>query len=265
MTVYIELVIFNNLAVDLLLEIATLTVFRRKAVWWRVLLGAIIGAGVATVYPLCPIQWQIVIRVLLAPIMVLVFDSIMQKNERKRRRDKKLSKRIIASFFKRLFVFCLVTYFVGGVTYGINFAFGIDVCSYWQMGVVALSLLTMLITVRIIVMRFSKHARKICDVCVQTTCTEKLFRALCDSGNSLVDALSGLPVVILSNDAEQNLQVDESMLEGYIQVNTVNSAGSMPLVRLQSVDVDGKKFNAYAALARKDFEDFDMILQNTMF
>ena len=153
MTVYVELVIFNNLAVDLLLEIATLMVFRRKIRWWRVLLGGVVGASVATVYPHCPDAIMVAIKVLLAPIMALIFDGTQCKKEHKHTSDDKAIvdksklKNEARAYLKRLVVFCLLTYFVGGVVYGIDFALGIDVASFWQFGVVALALLTKLITV----------------------------------------------------------------------------------------------------------------------
>ena len=276
MSVYIELVIFNNFAVDLLLEIATLTFFRKKIRWLRVILAAIVGACVATVYPLCDTAWQIVIRVLLAPMMVLIFDRVSDKGGKKhgkkvaKKNDNKAESRAkirlqTVEYFKRLFVFCIATYFVGGITFGINFALNIDVASYWQFGVVAISLLTLLITVRIIVSRFSKSVRKICDATVSLCGNAVGLKALCDSGNTLTDTLSGLPVVILSKSAEEELAIPSESIEGYISVKTVSGSGELPIVRLDEVDVKGKTFIAYGALSRESYDDFEVILQNTMF
>lgn len=270
-TVYIELVIFNNLAVDLLLEIATLMVFRRRVKWWRVLLGAVFGASVATVYPHCPDAVMIVIKVLLAPIMALMFDGVQCKKERKQKRDgkaivdKSKLKNEARAYLKRLVVFCLLTYFVGGVVYGIDFAFHIDVASYWQFGVVSFALLTLLITVRIIVLRFSKNARKICPAKLFLSGHEIDVKALCDSGNELTDSLSGLPVVIISKTAEEELVLDANMIEGYVSVKTVSGESEMPIIRLEGVGVKGKKYSAYGALSKQDYDDFEIILQNTMF
>ena len=264
MTVYIELVIFNNLCVDLLLEVATLSVFRKKIVWWRVLLAAIIGAGVATSYPLCPIGVQIAVKILLAPIMALVFDRVREKGHKKDADKNKVVREVVA-YLKRLFVFCVITYLVGGVSYGLNFAFNIDVASYWQFGVVSLALLTMLITIRIILHGFSKNARKICSAKLSVGENQIDVKALCDSGNCLTDDLSGLPVVILSSEAEKTLAVNVDMCEGFIDVKTVSGVGSMPIFRLDSVEVKGREFKAYAALSRENYDDFEVILQNSMF
>ena len=90
-------------------------------------------------------------------------------------------------------------------------------------------------------------------------------KALCDSGNCLTDDLSGLPVVILSSEAEKTLAVNVDMCEGFIDVKTVSGVGSMPIFRLDSVEVKGREFKAYAALSRETYDDFEVILQNSMF
>ena len=270
MSVYVELVAFNNFAVDLLLEVATLMVFRRKIKWWRVLLGAVVGSAVATVYPLCPTVWQIVVKVLLAPVMALVFDGDLSTKRSKSKVVEKSKnavkiKRGLIEYFKRLAVFCFVTYIVGGIDYGLSFALGIDVNSCWQFGVCAISLLTMLISIRVFVLKLSKNARKICDSTIRLKDTRATLKSLCDSGNTLTDTLTGLPVVIISSNAEKLLALDENSIEGFVDVKTVAGESSMPLVRLDDVIVKGKRFCAYGALARQDFEDVDVILQNTMF
>ena len=267
MTVYVELVIVNNFAIDLLFEVATLTIFRRKIKWTRVLLGAAIGAGVATAYPLCPTIWQIVVRVLLAPVMALVFDSFGYEKMGRRdgRIDKTEIRRNIFAYVKRLAVFCLLTYFVGGVTFGIDYLFEIDLASYWQFGVIALGLLTMLIILRIFLLKRSKNVRRFCDVKVSVRSRKMDFKALCDSGNTLTDNLSGLPVVIISQSAEKSLAISDESVEGFIEVKTIGGESSMPIVRLDGLQVKGKNYVCYGALSRQDFDGVEIILQNTMF
>lgn|GEM_PF-803592 len=298
MSVYVELVAFNNFAVDVLLEVATLTFFRRKIRWWRVLLGGIVGSAVATLYPLCPTPWQVAIKVLLAPILALIFDgdlfdhgnsrrkSSKAVSESKRDGENEIENEVISSdkksrenrferrakiksgavaYVKRLCVFCLFTYLVGGIDFGVSFALGIDLNSRWQLGVCALALLTLLISVRIFVLKLSKNARKICDSTLRLKDAQATLKSLCDSGNTLTDSVSGLPVVIISSNAEKSLFVDESLIEGFIVVKTVSGEGTMPIVRLDDVYVKGKRFCAYGALSRRDFDGVDVILQNTMF
>lgn len=86
---------------------------------------------------------------------------------------------------------------------------------------------------------------------------------LCDSGNTLVDGVSGLPVIILSANAEK--QLGKTDIEGFLSVVTVSGESNMPITKLQDVEVAGRRISCMAALSRKDFENCDLILQNSMF
>ena len=94
--------------------------------------------------------------------------------------------------------------------------------------------------------------------------------ALCDSGNSLTDAVSGLPVIIVSESLANRIdgwhgKERYKQIEGYIELETVSGRTSLPLVAVESVRVGRKVSRAYAALAEKDFDGYEIILQNTMF
>lgn len=78
-----------------------------------------------------------------------------------------------------------------------------------------------------------------------------------------MDGVSGLPVVILSANAEK--QLGKTDIEGFLHVTTVSGESNMPITRLQDVEVAGRRLSCMAALSRKDFENCDLILQNSMF
>ena len=162
-------------------------------------------------------------------------------------------------------MFLLLTYLLGGIDYAINYAIGIDISSYWQFGVTALSVTILCVSVRVLILKSSKLARKVCEANICYGEANVSFKGLCDSGNTLTDSLSGLPVIILSLEAEQKLVLDDKAIEGYIQVKTVAGETSMPIVRLDRVEVKRKSFSAYGALSRKNFDDVEVVLQNTMF
>ena len=69
MNVYVELVVFNNLAVDLCISLTTLAIRRKRVSKIRLILTAITGAAVATVFAIAPKWGQILVKVLLAPLM----------------------------------------------------------------------------------------------------------------------------------------------------------------------------------------------------
>ena len=257
MSVYVELVIFNNLAIDFLLIVATQIVRRRRIRKLRALFAVLLGAAVATLYPLAPVGVQIAVKICLAPIMTAIFDtySLSKRkctNFRKNKNDVKCENNVDNSFsakgrsanlnlkiigvkeyVKSLVVFVIATYVVGGITFGLSYLCGVDVKSYAAFGLVA------------------------CAIAITLICARVL------RGNTLVDGVSGLPVIILSANAEK--QLGKTDIEGFLHVTTVSGESNMPITRLQDVEVAGRRLSCMAALSRKDFENCDLILQNSMF
>lgn len=251
-SVYIELVIFNNLAVDLLLILSAMALRRRKCAVWRVMLAACVGSGVATAYPLLVYGWQIAVRVLLAPLMAIVFS----KPQGDRFRDKFIDS------LATLAVFILLTMLAGGVVYGLSFATGVDINGYPALGLVALACCVLPISARIVARKRTRAA----STCLATlSCKGSIVKleALCDSGNTLVDGVSGLPVVILSRHAEECL--GERPIEGMIEVETVSGKSDLALIMLDSVEVRGISFKALGALTHRQLGKYDVILQGSMF
>ena len=126
---YVELVIFNNLAVDLFISLSTLVIRRKRIGKFRLACCSILGAIVATAYAVVPKFAQILIKILLAPILCLILAKFVGENVKVK----------IVDYLKTLCCFCLVTYFTGGIVYGLSFALGIDIKSYAMLGIVALA------------------------------------------------------------------------------------------------------------------------------
>ncbi len=269
MTVYIELVIFNNFALDLLLMYVTQIVRRRKVYKLRIFFAACIGSVSAVFYAVASPVWQVLIRLLLAPLLTLIFDkygkgSLLQK---------------VKDYISTLGVFCLSTFFLGGLITGAGYLIGVDVKSYAQLGITALCVAVMLILIRYCVMMRSKRSRKFCSVTLTLNGEEIKVEGLCDSGNTLTDDLSGQPVIILSEKTERLMLQCKSddkfdrksdkkrkcITEGFVSIKTVNGESTMPIVKFDKVEVCGKQFQAYGALSKENFDGFDVILQNSMF
>ncbi len=250
-SVYIELVIFNNFCIDLLLIVGVQIIRRRKVYKVRAIVASIVGAIVATLYPISPEWAQIVIKTLLSPCLVAIFDKL----------DK--GKSVIKQYFSALALFILLTYILGGLTYGISFAFDIDVNGYIQLGILALSIAILLLFARWIVSKRGDVCKKTCKVTINTRDRQIEVDALIDSGNLLTDDLTGLPVMILSKAVEDKLQNYD--IQGFINVQTVGDSVDMPIVFFDDVKVGDNHFKAFGALSHKNFVDIDVILQNSMF
>lgn len=251
MTVYIELVLFNNLAVDLLLILCTLTARRRKVAKMRMIVAAILGALAATAYAVAPNWGKITIRATLAPLMTLIF--FKPQGERVAHR--------VADYALTLIVFVLFTFFVGGAVYGISHLTGADIAGYPALGLVAAALLALVVALRLILFGKGKRGVDVKQVLVAANGRQVEARGLVDSGNMLVDGLSGLPVVMLSRSIEERLGGCQK--EGMIEVRTVTGTCSLPLVRLDGVRVDGNDYMAMGALVDK-LDGYDVILQSGM-
>lgn len=287
MSVYVELVIFNNLAIDFLLIVATQILRRRKVCKIRTLVAVIIGAAIATFYPIASQGIQIAIKVCLAPIMTAIFDtySLSKKkctNFRKKITEVKCENDVDNSFsakarsanlnlkilgvkeyVKSLVVFVIATYAVGGITFGLSYLCGVDVKSYAAFGLVACAIAITLICARVLCKKRSSDASTLTIANISVDGRKIALTGSCDSGNTLVDGVSGLPVVILSAKAEKEL--GKTDIEGFLHITTVSGECDMPITLLSNFEVDGKKMSCMGALSRKEFENCDLILQNSMF
>ena len=177
MSVYIELVIFNNLAVDLFIGLSTLVIRRKRVGKFRLFLSAAVGAAVATAYAIAPKWGQILVKVLLAPFLV----SILSKCDGKDFKSK------FVDYLKTLACFCLVTYFVGGIVYGLSYVVRIDVKSRAVLGIVALACFLCLVCALVIAKKRSASGKDVREVVLRVGGEEIKLKGLCDSGNLLVD------------------------------------------------------------------------------
>ena len=101
---------------------------------------------------------------------------------------------------------------------------------------------------------------------------ERAFPAAgrCDRGNPLTGAVGGLPVLIVSERFAGGIDgwhggARAASIEGFVELTTVSGRASLPIVKLDGVRVEGREIRAYAALADRDFDGYEVILQNTMF
>lgn len=253
MTVYVEVVLLNNFAVDFALCISAQILRNKKLNISRALIASIIGALVACYYAIAPKWLQIVIKILLAPLMSLIALKI----------DGKCIKRKLACFLKSTIAFCLLTYFLGGIVYGLSYVLGVDISSYILLFVVAIGVAISIIAVYLLVRKKSKGEKSLKQVELVIGGNSHLLSGLCDSGNLLVDSISGLPVVILSNDA--SLKLGDIKSEGSICVQTVAGDEHMSLFRPDCIKVGECEKQALCAISAMNFEEYDIILQNSLF
>ena len=254
MKVYVEVVLLNNLALDALIAYAVLILRRRKVRKLRFLSAVAVGAAVATAYPLLPEWAEIVVRVMLAPVMAALFEKHHG----------------IKDYITSLALFCAVTFALGGTVAGASYLIGVDLNGYLILAVVAAAALMTLVGARCIVRTGAKMRRRVCRANIVVDGKEFRAEALCDTGNALTDPVSGLPVIIVSESFAEGVggwhgKERGRMIEGFVELSTVSGGASLPIVKVDGVRVGGRETQAYAALSERNFDGYEVILQNTMF
>ena len=118
----VEVVIFNNAALDLLTALLTLALRRKKARWWSLALSVALGAAVGTVYPLLPAPAKICAAVLLPLVMTAGFHKFAS----------------FADYVVSLGVFLMLTFATGGAVLAAVAISGVELRGYSVLGFVAL-------------------------------------------------------------------------------------------------------------------------------
>lgn len=250
MSVYVEVVFLNNLAMDALIVALTLALRRRKARKILCVFAVVGAAAVATAYAVMPKWAKIATAIALAPAMSLGLHKL----------------RDFADYITTLALLVGLTFALGGTVYGISYLIGADIRGYLVLGLSASAGVVAVVGVRAIVASRGKAQRRIENAVISVGSVSLSVEALCDSGNTLTDVASGLPVVIVSENLAQKLRsADGVRIEGFVEAATVGGQFSLPIVGLDGVTVCGRTVKAYAALSERTFDGYEAILQNTMF
>ncbi len=249
MSVYIELVLFNNFMMDAFIVLSTLFLRRKVVRTWRVIFSCILGATCATMYAVEAKWMKIATLVFLAPAMCLFMCKYNKTGKLK-------------DFICTFAAFEAVTFVCGGGVFALSLWLKMDLNSYPVVGLSAGMGCAALIAAFLIRKRKSASGSKKVSAAIVLDEKSISVRALYDSGNLLEDEFSGLPVVILSKSLEKSLA--GAQIEGFIEACTVSGKKSLRLVKLNGVEVDGKLIPALGAFCEDDLGDYDVILQCSM-
>ena len=224
MIVYIEWVIADNLALDLLLAYLTRLLLKQKPTWWRVLFSAAVGT--ALVFPFLYIEptWARVlykVAVLVAVCLPLA-DSV----------------RLLR---KSLVVYAGLSVLVGGVYYlatdtHIDPAAGVLTTSGGKVALVASSVLVATYLVRQVrgIAREIAHKRHM--VRVQLQCGEHFVfvSGLYDSGNTVL-APNGRGIIFLSPKIADVIVARKT--DSIVEVRTVQGSNLFDLYQIERVKI----------------------------
>lgn len=251
MKVYIELVIINNLVIDFALIMLTRYVLKLSGGKIRLIIATILGAAIATLYPLADNVFKILINIMLAPALSLIFAKYST----------------IKEYILSTLMFALLTFSLGGIALAVLNLTGIDIASLWVTSVTLVSLAFLAYMARQFMALKKKRQRRIEVSSAELEMYGEILRigALYDSGNQLVDQSSGKPVVVLSR------RVGERYLnksQRTISVKTVGGSVELPLLFAKRLSVKVKDdnvdvINFIVAVANENYNGFDLILHES--
>lgn len=259
MEAYIEYVILDNFAVDLLILLITLNILSIRIIKYKVFLGALIGTIGAVIMPVIPFVIAIIIRIILAPLMCLVVARYTKVKE----------------YILTLLVMIVVTFAIGGAIiaiFNMSVADNYLILHYPDGGIIGLSAFAVILVYYVFIQlrnsfRFKIDKRELYNVELIIGENRIECKGFYDSGNSLYDN-SNKPVLILDKDIGERIKAKNSQGE-IIHINTVNGAKETRCYIIEKVMIyiSGQVntiYNVSCVISETSFKHYDLLLHKEM-
>jgi stage II sporulation protein GA (sporulation sigma-E factor processing peptidase) len=260
MEVYLELVLFNNFAIDLLLIYWSLILLGRRALWWRLVLAAAAGAGIAAADPYMtfPAAW-------LVKSLVPFFLCLLAA------RPLSIKKYLTLTAF-----FVLFTVILGGAVYALFYLgqtrlfMALDVKSSALFGAIAVLSLIITYFSRLLAYKYRSGKRKNsyeCEVEISLAGKTVTAKGYFDSGN-LLYTKSYSPVVFLDPALiSADILEAKSVKREEVRLETVGGKNKLPAYRLEKLKITaGGSKKTYddvcACVSQNKMGDFQVLLHS---
>lgn len=185
--VYIEVFILDNLLMDSLIIRLGAAMLRRRIRFLRTILSALLCTAYSLLALIFPLLSGITFKIISSALICAA--AYMQRDS---------ARRMASNFLKELIMFYLATMLVGGLSFAVLYMSGAS----W--GSVTMPLRAALIAAfiaiwlpRLVRVRAKARAQKLLELNVEFEANVRI-KALIDSGNALIEPVSGLPVVVVS-------------------------------------------------------------------
>jgi hypothetical protein len=110
-----------------------------------------------------------------------------------------------------------------------------------------------------------QEKRHIYDIKIKFKSQYYIFKGFYDSGNTLTDPLTNMPVVILSKSVVDRLSENGVVTyDGYIEVETINGESTVPIIEIDEIHCGNAIYHGFGAIVERNMHDCDIILQNTL-
>lgn len=201
MTIYIDAIWFLNWAFDTLLLLWTGLLLKEKMKWYRVISGGMAGSLIIWLYmtPLAYLADQVWVKCLVSVLMIFTTFGYIR----------------LKSFIKKLFVLYATTFMSGGMLLGSHYLFNFKITEYfggfakgtgsfgdpisWIFVIIGFPLAWHFTKKHIQTLELAKwsHEQRV-TIRLNLNELELELEGLVDTGNQLLDPISGSPVAIIS-------------------------------------------------------------------
>jgi len=234
MQVYIELAVIENFCMDFTLLYAAKVAVKNPSPVWRILIGAVLGAAFAVVFPLFKLGavWSVAVKILSGFLLCLAAGKFKG----------------IKSYLKFSFAFLAFTAILGGALLGVFSLAGLDyaagegfILSKIPVGIPLFGALLIIIGAKKLAARLKKSSKEtvIMRLFVGGECAE--VKGFFDSGNKVY--CRGAPVSIIPKEVAEKI-VDESRIKDGVKIHTVAGSKIIKIFTADKIEIDfGEKKN----------------------
>lgn len=257
MTVYVEYIFLDNLAINAFLLYMTMFVQKKQVSLWNVLLCGAIGAIFAVLYPFIG-YFNYIVKILLASVMVVFLKKF----------------RTFKEYITTLFVFYIISFSLAGAVVMLSSFSAIDLTKYngnIQLFpfCVATSAFIIVILIKYCTTEIYKRrnvVRHIYPVKIKIKDDKFLsINAFYDSGNQLYDPINNKPMVMISKNLYEQLGECE---KGEVYIKTVNGIKPMVSTNIEFWiyydDGKNKIYKVRAGVTEALNDNYDLILHTDM-
>ena len=228
MQVYIELAVIENFCMDFTLLYAAKLAVKNPAPFWRILIGAVLGAAFAVTFPLFKLgaAWSVVVKITSGFLICLVAGKFKG----------------VKSYLKFSFAFLIFTAILGGALIGVFSLAGLDyaagegfILSKIPIGIPLFGALLIIIGARKLASRLRKSNKEVVALRIYSggSCAE--VKGFFDSGNKVY--CRGAPVSVIPKDVAQKI-LPAARIESGVKIHTVAGSKIMEVFTADRVEVD---------------------------
>jgi stage II sporulation protein GA (sporulation sigma-E factor processing peptidase) len=239
---YIDTLFLINLAADYFLLLLTAKICGAAVKRWRAILSALFGAiyGVASALPMNIFPFGAIFR---HPAMVVLSGLALTA----------IAFGVHRRYALRSLVFFAVSAASGGALYAVMLLGGGNLIARINLRVLIIAFIVVYAAISLVFRRAARAPERLRTVTISVGDETVTLRGLLDTGNSLRDDISGLPVAIVPR--RELRRILPSVTTRYIPYCAVGTEGVLPVFRPDVITIDNKPRDMLVAVSETEVSD----------